>query len=153
MKTLFANTSLATLFVAGILMVQPLSAQETSSNKAVLEAERVGKQFLSTSQTATPSATAKLRAFFASEQSKTNTSQWNLDIETLKNIAPELVQARTEYTGTPHARMPHFRTEKTVYSVDNTAVTQLLVKAFLEQQSEIERLRNEVVLMKAQTVK
>lgn len=152
MKTFFANTTLATLFAAGILMVQPLSAQETHSSKVAVEAERSGKQ-MTTSQTTTPSAMEKLQALFASEQSGNNTFQGNLDMETLKNIAPELLQARTEHTGTPHPRMPHFTTQKTVYSINHAAVTELLAKALLEQQSEIKRLRNEVVVMKAQTVK
>lgn len=98
-------------------------------------------------------ALEKVRILPAQEHRADNTAVFTISAEEVGKIAPEFVQIRTENLPSPHARMPHLTQQKTVQSVDYTAMIPLLVKAMQEQQTEIERLRNEISTMKAQAQK
>jgi hypothetical protein len=106
------------------------------------------------SATITPTAIEKVRTLPVTEQTNTKAgTTYTVEVEVLRGIAPELLQERKETVPSPHARMPHMTTQKVVHSVDYAAMMPLLLKAIQEQQGEIERLRNELSLLKAQARK
>ena len=101
-----------------------------------------------------PTAIEKVRMLPVTEQhSDKAKATYTVEAESLRGVAPELLQERKETVPSPHVRMPQMTTQKVVYSVDYAAMMPLLLKSLQEQQGEIERLRNEVSLLKAQARK
>lgn len=130
-----------TSFILAFCTTAILTAQETpvSPSKQV--------------KASTP-ALAKIQALQTEERAKETSVTFTIPTETLRTIAPEFVQTRTESVPSPHARMSHMAAEqKKTYTADYAAMVPLLVKAMQEQQTEIERLRNEISAMKAQAQK
>ncbi len=99
------------------------------------------------------SALEKIYALETEPHSQNKAPYFTISADKLQKIAPEFVKTRTETTPSPHVRMPHLVQQKTVYTVDYAAMMPLFLKALQEQQTEIERLRNEVVLLQARDPK
>lgn len=124
----------------------PALAQETRTIPSSTAAQDL--------KTSTAPALVKVQALPTQEyRTEEGVSAYKILADNLSAIAPELVQTRIETLPSPHPRMPHMTQQKRVPTVDYAAVVPLLVKAMQEQQSEIERLRNELSAMKAQAQK
>jgi biopolymer transport protein ExbD len=135
--------------IAFLWIASPIFAQNMPDYSSK---HHVQGQKHSSSEASVP-AREKLRAVQIHTEKQHNKGGYALSAEELSTALPELVRVQTQTLPSPHPRMPHLVTTKTVKEINYEAVVKLLVKATQEQHEEIEQLRNEIASLKAQTRK